>query len=245
MIPSVCQLGWRLERPILLCYDQAMLSKVQEKLIRSLRTNKGRQKTGLCLVEGEKAVEMAAKHLEYVFSPKDTAQFEKLVTTQTPQSIAAVARIPSWEMSDILKADAVVVLDGVQDPGNVGSIVRLCLGFQASLILVDSADISNPKVIRSSAGAMFHVPSIAVSRAEALRLIEKIGYPVYRLEKRAGAKALKGRLSKPLVLVAGSEARGITLDVKGQSIFIEHERQLESLNVGQALAIALYELRRA
>src|SRR5688572_28984119 len=134
-----------------------MISHAQEKLIRSLKTKKGRRTSGLCLVEGKKLVEAAGKSVQFTFTSRDTKQFSKLVTTSTPQDIAAVAKLPVFDVEQVRDLETIVVLDGVQDPGNVGAAFRLCQAFGASLILVDSADATSPKVIRSSAGAIFHV----------------------------------------------------------------------------------------
>ncbi|MBD3281633.1 hypothetical protein GF391_02695 [Candidatus Uhrbacteria bacterium] len=220
-----------------------MLSNSQEKLIRSLSTKKGREKTGLCLVEGDKVIKTAGDAIEYTFSKKDTKDFDKLVTTETPQQIAAVASIPNWSLGDIKSRDVIVALDGVQDPGNVGAILRLCLGFNASLILIDSADVTSPKVIRSSVGAMFQVPWMHISAKESSKLLKVLNLPIYRLEKKKDSIDIKkAKLKKPLVLMAGSEGGGIQSKIKGRSIFINHDDALESLNVGHSLAIALFNL---
>ncbi len=218
-----------------------MLTKTQEKLIRSLNTKKGRKESGLCLAEGKKVIESASKFIDYTFSQTDTKQFKKLVTTEAPQDIAGVARIPKWQKSDITSKEVIVVLDGVQDPGNVGSILRLCLGFKAGLVLVESADPASPKVIRSSAGAMFNVPWMQATKDRAISQIKEFDRPVYRLENKKGAKEFSSnKIEKPLILIVGSEGSGIKSNIKGQSIYIKHDNKLESLNVGQALAIALY-----
>jgi len=220
-----------------------MLSKSQETLIRSLHTKKGRQKSGLCLVEGEKVIQTAGKAVQFRFSKKDSRHFDKLLTTETPQTQAAVANIPAFTMEDLQTKPVILVLDGVQDPGNVGSIFRLCLGFDASLLLIESADPTNTKVIRSSVGSMFQVPWLEIERKKAKKLIESMKRPIYRLEKVYTSKSLKSALNKKMnqgiILIAGSEGQGIKLTVKGVSIVIPHEKTLESLNVGHALAIAL------
>ncbi len=222
-----------------------MLTKEQEKLIRSLSTKKGRESSGLCLVEGQKAIETAGTAVEYTFSPKDTPRFAKLVTTETPQSLAAVARIPKWSTRDIASRDVIVVLDGVQDPGNVGSILRLCLGYDAALVLIESADVTNPKVVRASVGTLFQVPSVRMARAEAASLLMIFDRPVYRLEKVLGAKKFDARkIKRPCLIIVGSEGSGIQLKCSGESIVIPHNDRLESLNVGHALAIALFTLSR-
>lgn len=228
-----------------------MLGRSQEKKIRSLRSAKGREKHGLCLVEGGKAIETAGDAVLFTFSPEDTPAFDKLVTTETPQDIAGVASIPEWSLEDVGKYRTVVVLDGVQDPGNTGAILRLCLGFDASLILVESADATAPKVVRASAGAMFHVPWVRIARNKAVTAIRSMDRPVYRLERgrRKSTSLLKNGFvtgKDDAVLIAGSEGRGILLDIPGETVSINHKNELESLNVGHALAIALqarYEKR--
>lgn len=223
-----------------------MLTVGQEKLIRSLHTNKGRLESGFCLVEGEKNVAEAMPYVEFTFTPEDSNKFEKLVTSITPQPIAAVARIPQWKSEEIAAQPKVIVLDGVQDPGNVGTILRLCLGFDASLVLVESADPSNPKVVRASAGAFFNVPWLEIKRAEAKTFISGLERPIYRLEHDEKGMQLSGetisQFPEKLILVAGSEGQGIKLHIAGTSLSIPHNSKLESLNVANAVAIVLAQL---
>lgn len=220
-----------------------MLTKTQVKLIKSLHKKKGRDESGFCLVEGEKLIDVAKGFVEFEFGEEDSKDFKKLVTTVTPQMRAAVARIPAWEEDAVLKKDVVVVLDGVQDPGNVGTILRLCLGFDAGLILVESADPASPKVIRSSAGSLFQAPWIKRKENELYLLFQEAGRAIYRLEKKKGSRPLKKMdIQKPLFLIAGSEGSGIHLNVESPSIHIEHEKRLESLNVASAVAIALFSI---
>lgn len=221
-----------------------MLTKEQEKLIRSLATKKGRESSGLCLVEGEKAIETAGSAVVTTFGPKDTPRFSQLVTTETPQARAAIARIPQWSPRDISGRDVIVVLDGVQDPGNVGSILRLCLGYDASLLLIESADVVSTKVIRSSVGTLFQVPWMRLGRADAVNTLMAFDRPVYRLEKTPEAKKFDPKkIKRPCLLIAGSEGSGIQLVIAGTSVAIPHSKKLESLNVGHALAITLFTVK--
>lgn len=223
-----------------------MFTKSQEKLVKSLQTKKGREKSGLCLVEGKKVIEMAGDLIEFTFTEKESPIFSKLVTTVAPQMEAAVARIPEWTQADILAKDVTLLLDGVQDPGNVGTILRLCLGFDASLLLVESADVANPKVIRASTGALFQVPWKKIERDHAANFVAGLHREVYRLENRPESTPLRGAsMQKPLLLIAGSEGGGIHLDIRGQAIHVEHRPELESLNVANAIAIALYRLQES
>lgn len=221
-----------------------MLTKAQVKLIRSLHKKKGRDESGLTVVEGKKLIEMAKRYIDFEFSEEDSIDFKKLVTTSTPQMKAAVARIPDWSEGEVLKKEIVVVLDTVQDPGNVGAILRLCLGFDAGLILINSADPSAPKVIRSSAGAVFHVPWIPIKKNDFYEVLQRGARSVYRIEKKKGSRPLKKMdFQKPLFLVLGSEGKGIELNLESPSVYIEHHKKLESLNVATALAILLFSIR--
>ena len=221
-----------------------MLTKNQEKLIRSLHTKKGRLTANQCLVEGQKVIDTAGAAVDFTFSSADTENFADLVTTETPQDIAAVANTPRWKMDTIASYPTIVLLDGVQDPGNVGTILRLCLGFKAALILVDSVDVTNPKVVRSSVGALFHVPWQVVKRSELETYLSTLGKrSMIRLEHTALAVPLEAVSFKmPCIIIAGSEGKGITVPLNGQSVYIAHEAALESLNVATALAITLSHL---
>lgn len=219
-----------------------MLSNAQEKLIRSLHTKKGREKTGLCLVEGEKVIEAAGDAVDFVFTPEDTENFSELVTTQTPQEKAAVARIPEWTEQDVL-THTVLILDGVQDPGNIGSIFRLCHGFQATLVLVESVDPFNPKVVRSSVGAVFQVPFLRMNREEAQQWLQDTQRPIFSLELSPEAQTLQEIQfpNEPIMIIAGSEGQGVKLDISRNLLYINHEQALESLNVTHAVALTLYK----
>jgi TrmH family RNA methyltransferase len=190
------------------------------------------------LVEGEKNVKAAKDFIDFTFTEKSTKNFEKLVTTDTPQKIAAVAKLPRFTEKDVNKKPTIVILDHVQDPGNVGAILRLCQGFNASLYLIECADPTNPKVVRSSSGAIFSVPWKEIPKNIANEFIERTKRPIYKLEKKKDSSAEIPN-EKNIVLIAGSEGTGITLDIEGTSITIPHDERLESLNVGNALAIIL------
>lgn len=220
-----------------------MLSIIKQKLIKSLETKKGREKSGMCLVEGKKVIETAGSAVEFEFTKEDLefGLFDKVMTTDTPQSLAAIARIPVWSKEEIEFKKTIVILDGVQDPGNVGSILRLCLGFDASLILIESADVTAPKVVRSSVGAMFQVPWMQLSSADARSFLENTTRPVFRLEKKSGGISLNELVEvQPMILIAGNEGSGIRFTQAGTSVAIEQSEKLESLNVASAVAIALH-----
>ena len=218
-----------------------MLSLAQEKLILATHTNKGREKVGLVLVEGEKILKEAREFIEFEFSEEDSNNFEKLVTTQTPQTRAGLARLPDWKLEDCLKKKTVILLDHIQDPGNLGTILRSALAFDASLILVECADIGNPKVIRSSVGSLFHVPWINLKRSEVNEILERINRNTYRLELSPSAIDISKIPSSDALIIVGSEGKGIQLDVKAPSIKISHNEKLESLNAAVATSLLLHQ----
>ena len=221
-----------------------MLTNAQEKLIKRLATKKGREKEGLCLVEGENALSLAKDFLEFSFTREETDRFDQLVTTETPQAIAGVARIPDFSLEEVGLARDVLVLDNIQDPGNVGALFRLALAFNAGIILIDSVDPPNPKVIRSSTGAMFAVPYSVVKRVDAEEVFSKMHRHIIRLEKRDGAKDVREMIKEPSLIIFGSEGQGIKLTTPGVSHFIPHDSKLESLNVATAGSIILWERNR-
>jgi RNA methyltransferase, TrmH family len=222
-------------------YSLIMLTSSQEKLLRLLHTKKGRDAKQQCLVEGARVIATAGNAVAWTFQKKDSRNFTKLVTTTTPQDIAGVANIPQWTIDDVMKKKTIVVLDHVQDPGNVGAIMRLCLGFSASLLLIESADVTSPKVVRSSAGALFSVPWMTMKRAEAPAHIASFNRSIVRLERRRGARTVNTLATKkPTIIVVGSEGDGITLPIDAPSVVIPHDSALESLNVTHAITVALY-----
>lgn len=196
------------------------------------------------ILEGEKFVRDAGSLVEFTFTARDTTIYQEVISTEAPQGIAAVARVPEWTREDITAKPTIVVLDGIQDPGNVGTVLRACLGFNASLLLVESAEVTNPKTVRASASAILRVPWRTIARDDAPQFIADLRRPVFRLELKKGAVAPADISPKPRILIAGNEGKGIKLQVNGTSVAIPHDPRLESLNVAMATSIVLYELCR-
>lgn len=221
-----------------------MLSKSQDRLLLALQKRKEREERGMFIIEGEKFVRDAGKLVEFTFTHRDTTIYQEVISTEAPQGIAAVARVPEWTMADITSRPTIVVLDGIQDPGNVGTVLRACLGFNASLLLIESAEVTNPKTVRASASAILRVPWKTVPRDEAVDLLTSLARPIFRLELKQGAVTPAEISPKDRILIAGNEGRGIKLQINGTSVMIPHNPALESLNVAMATSIVLYELCR-
>jgi TrmH family RNA methyltransferase len=164
--------------------------------------------------------------------------FDSVSETRQPQGVIGLFERPRASATEILsRRDTVVVaLDGVQDPGNVGTIVRLAAAFDAAgvLLLAGCADAYGPKAIRSSAGAILHVPVATITAEELLSANIALV-----------ATAMSGRTVDPpstdAVLVFGSEGAGVseTLLRVAKTLAIPMSPRVESLNVASAAAILL------
>lgn len=221
-----------------------MLSQTQEKLIKSLHNNRGRVKAGLWLIEGAKFLKLAGSSVKLKFSPSDSHNFAELTTTKTPPTEAGLVIPPQFQLTDIISQKTILLLDNIQDPGNLGTIIRLAGAFDTGLILCDCVDPGNPKVIRSSAGLVLKTPWIEMTKSAAINWLSTISWPIYRLENSQSAQELNltnnNFLVDKVVIIVGSEGQGITLPIDTQSIAIKHKPLIDSINVATAVAITLF-----
>lgn len=178
------------------------------------------------------------KSLEEISS----STMEKISDTQTPQGILLVVRQKFSSLEEVLAKKIIAVLDGVQDPGNVGTILRTAAAFDCSVILLEgSAEIFNPKVVRSSMGAIFYLPIVKLSREEFLNLR---GVEILAAAVDSSAKIYyQHDFNKQSAIVFGSEAAGVSKKIldNAQKIFIPMNGHAESLNVAISAAIILSE----
>jgi TrmH family RNA methyltransferase len=172
--------------------------------------------------------------------------FDSLADTKSPQNLLALFERPTFSLSSVLgpRVSVVVALDGVQDPGNVGTIVRLAAAFDCAgvLLLPGSADAYSPKAIRASVGAVLSVP---IANATAADLIRS-GLPMFAADARGGSAS---SLPADAIIVFGNEGRGVSDEIRAHAtpIAIPISPRVESLNVAAAAAILLaktYEARR-
>ena len=174
-----------------------------------------------------------------------SSTLEKISDTKTPQGILLVVRQKFSSPEEVFAKKIIVVLDGVQDPGNVGTILRTAAAFDCSVILLDgSAEIFNPKVVRSSMGAIFYLPIVKMSREEFLNVR---GAEILAAAVDASAEIYyRHDFKKKSAVVFGAEANGVSkkiLDV-ARKIFIPMNGHAESLNVATSAAIILSEAVR-
>lgn len=179
--------------------------------------------------------------------------FKKISDTVTPQGILAVVKQKKYSVDDIIAnrrkdGSCIVVLDRLQDPGNLGTIVRTGEGAGISGIILssDCADIYNPKVIRSTMGSIFRVP-FAISENLPLDIdkLKKDGITTYAAHLN-GEVYNRGVFTKDCALLIGNEARGLSDAVAEKAdrrIKIPMEGKVESLNAAVATAILMYEVK--
>lgn len=179
--------------------------------------------------------------------------FKKISDTVTPQGILAVVKQKKYTVEEILasrnkKKSCIVVLDRLQDPGNLGTIVRTGEGAGISGIIMssDCADIYNPKVIRSTMGSIFRVPfTVVEDLPNAIEQLREDGVTTYAAHLK-GEDYNKADLSKDVAFLIGNEARGLSNEVSAKAdklIKIPMEGKVESLNAAVATAILMYQAR--
>ena len=175
------------------------------------------------------------------------ATMEKISDTQTPQGILLVVRQKFSTLEEVAAKKIIVALDGVQDPGNVGTILRTAAAFDCGVILLDgSAEIFNPKVIRSSMGAIFHSPVITMSRADFLSAMSSREILAAAVDKSAEIYWRHDFAKNPVTIVFGAEANGVSKKIldAARKIFIPMTGNVESLNVATSAAIIISEAVR-
>jgi TrmH family RNA methyltransferase len=181
------------------------------------------------------------------------ALLQKISATETSQGVIALVEPPVWNLEQLLGERAlVVVLDGLQDPGNAGAIVRAAEAFGASgmLFLKGTASPFNPKTLRASAGSLFRVPLVYGMDGDVARAaLEHHGVKIYAaLPARAGAEvraASDADLRSASALIIGNEARGVSAEWSGVAAGVSIPTvAVESLNAAMAAGILLYEARR-
>jgi len=177
--------------------------------------------------------------------------FAAVAGTETPQGIALLSEPPRWRMDDLLRSSAlVVVLAGVQDPGNVGTIVRAAEAFGASGVIAcrGSAHPFSAKSLRASAGSAFRLPALAgVAAASVLADLRARGIRQFAASLMGGERPEQSDLAGPCALWIGSEGAGLPPEIKSAAdarIRIPIHQPVDSLNAAAAAAVLLYEAAR-
>ena len=234
------------------------LSKAQIKWVRSLQLKKNRDAEGVFVAEGEKCVNELRNAFELVLlATPDNAtstEIEQMSSLRTPQGTIGVFRKPSPE-TRYPTHELILALDGIQDPGNLGTIIRTCdwFGIHDILCSHDTTDCYNPKVVQATMGALARVRLHYVDLPQVLAEIKAQGTPLYGtlLEGTNMYQSNAIPDKQHGVIIMGNEGNGISSAVRQH---ITHPLLIpsypadavtsESLNVGIATAIVLAEFRR-
>ncbi len=178
---------------------------------------------------------------------------DSALATETPQAIAALIDPPNWTWAHVLVQNQYktlgVVLAGIQDPGNLGTILRSAEAFGVTgvLSLPGTASAWNPKAVRASAGSVFRVPVLAVSERECLEELHAAGVKILATTVRAAPPADLVDLAGPVALIIGNEGKGVANDLAAKAdtrITIPCPGPVESLNAAVAASVLLYEAAR-
>ena len=174
---------------------------------------------------------------------------QKIADSKNPQGIFAHLSIP--EKPGLLKEPVIIALDRINDPGNLGTIIRTAYWFNIKSIIIsgNSADVYNPKVLRSSQGAVFHVN---IHRSDNLLkdlvTLKNVGYSVYISTPHSHNILSHLHISDKCIFTFGNESHGVNNEIKAETGFTNYKIQsysnCESLNVAAATAITLYELKK-
>ena len=172
--------------------------------------------------------------------------FQSIAATETSQGVIALVEPPTWSVEQLFTPHSlVVVLDGLQDPGNAGAIVRTAEAFGATGVLFMKGTVSphHPKTLRASAGSLFRIPYAAGASED----VARPGLSLYAAMPFTGSQRLAGDVdfNRPSAIVIGSEGRGISSELHAlcEEIAIP-TIAVESLNAAAAAAVLLYEARR-
>ncbi|ANB62199.1 TrmH family RNA methyltransferase [Anoxybacteroides amylolyticum] len=238
----------------------------QVKQWKKLLTKKEREKTELFLVEGFHLVEEALKsnivellivaetktiptswkvdHIPVVIVTE--AVIGELSDTETPQGIVAVCRHLQWNVADVQTA---LFIDAVQDPGNVGTIIRTAdaAGIDAVVVGEGSVDIYNAKVIRATQGSLFHFPVIKGDIGQWIARFQNRHIPIYGTSLQHGVDYRSVAPSSSFALIVGNEGSGVSeqwIKQTTANLYVPIYGKAESLNVAIATGILLYHLQK-
>lgn len=238
-------------------YSSVDNPKIKE--IKKLQQKKYRDKTGLFLVEGEHLVLEALKEncAEEVLVEENTLFPVNAKTSYLSNNV--IHFLSELETSSNIMAichkkedakelgDRIVILEQIQDPGNLGTIIRSCVAFHIDTLILSEncVDLYNPKVIRATQGLLFHLNIVVRDIYREIPQLKENGYFIYGTRVTYGKSLKNVSKREKFVIIMGNEGTGISEMVEencDEFLYIDMSESCESLNVGVATSIILYEL---
>lgn len=235
-----------------------MITSVDNKRIKEvskLNSRKYRKEIGLFLVEGSHLVEEAYKHnlLVEVYSlDENDYPNNNVVSENVMRKISSLDTVPNIigvckfkEEKEL--GNKLLILDNIQDPGNLGTIIRSAVAFNVDTIVLsnDTVDLYNPKVIRATQGMIFNINIIIRDLYSFVSKLKKDNYKVYSTNVVNGSEVKSIERYEKCAIIMGNEGNGVRRELQDMSdanIYIKMNPLCESLNVGVATSIILYEL---
>lgn len=225
-----------------------------------LHQSKYRSEYRRFLIEGEHLFEEAQKAncveaviVRFGYKPKFKGNtfelkdnlFDKLCATQSKENIIALCTFPDLKTS---KESRVLICDQIQDPGNMGTMIRTALsfGFDKIICSKDCVDVYNEKVIRSSQGAIFHIPTETLDCVKAIEELKSKSYIVYGTGFNQSVPLESVEKSEKVAIILGNEGKGVKTELlrKSDAIIRIETSKFNSLNVGVATGILLHYFRK-
>ena len=218
----------------------------------SLKEKKVRDKERRFLIEGDHLINEAKRQnliietISVIDSTADylvTEDIMKKISSQT--SISYNAAVVRFIPEDSISGN-IIILDGIQDPGNLGTIIRSCIAFNFTTIILgdNSVDLYNPKVVRATEGMIFHINVLRRNLGEFIPTLKNLGYKIVGTDVINGVD-IKNLEHDDIALVLGSEGQGLSKSVRelcDEFVYINMNESCESLNVGVAASILMYEV---
>ena len=197
----------------------------------------------------ERLLPQLGAHVEKLLLPDNL--FASAVPSDAPQGVAALVRCREFTLEDVLaksKAGPVLVIAGVQDPGNLGTILRSAEAFDAAGVLLGEGTVSplNWKAVRASAGSVFRLPTVRVQLPGILNQLRETGLRLIATSSHKGTPLDKAALNGSAIFI-GNEGAGLPRELikeMDEIVAIPHSPKVESLNAGVAASIVLYEVAR-
>src|SRR5438270_5862129 len=178
--------------------------------------------------------------------------FQSAVSTESPQGVSALVKLRPHKFEDLMEAGADSLLlgvAGIQDPGNLGTIIRSAEAFGARAVLLGEKTVShfNPKAVRGSAGSILRQPLLRVKLGESITALKQQGVKVLATSSHKGKPLHEADFTGAAMIVVGNEGAGVPqeiLSMADELVTIPHAARVESLNAGIAASILLYEAAR-